>query len=309
MNKNLSHLEFLEKLLINNIHFRNKEFELISEYTKQSIPLLVKTKYGMCNSYSSTLLKGIIPTIQSAVDKTEYFKNIVKERNPQYEQGNFEIIGTYKPCEKILVVDKYSEHLMYPNSLIEGSVSPNILSSTNKELYTKNKLKEIHNEKYRYDKLKYTKRRSEVIITCPIHGDFKQCLHDHYRGEGCYDCGREKSTLYIKEHTTGWNIENWILQAKKSKNFDSFKVYVIRCWNENEDFFKIGRTFSKITKRFPNKTSMPYEYEIIDTFIGDPITIWEKEKYLKKINKKYKYSPVNTFNGKEECYNKIVYEG
>lgn len=117
MNKNLSHLEFLEKLLINNIHFRNKEFELISEYTKQSIPLLVKTKYGMCNSYSSTLLKGIIPTIQSAVDKTEYFKNkeviYIMSSMKEKDQVSFFWIPferKYRRNSKILINSKNEKH-------------------------------------------------------------------------------------------------------------------------------------------------------------------------------------------------------
>ena len=43
---------------------------------------------------------------------------------------------------------------------------------------------------------------------------------------------------------------DWTNAAINSKSFESFKVYIIRCYNDNEEFIKIGRTFSKLKKRF-----------------------------------------------------------
>ena len=47
----------------------------------------------------------------------------------------------------------------------------------------------IHNNYYVYDKVKYTTAFEPVIITCPIHGDFKQAPHNHLKGQGCPKCG------------------------------------------------------------------------------------------------------------------------
>jgi hypothetical protein len=48
--------------------------------------------------------------------------------------------------------------------------------------------KSIHNNKYTYDKMVYVDYDTKVIITCPIHGDFKQILYNHSKGRGCGKC-------------------------------------------------------------------------------------------------------------------------
>jgi len=50
------------------------------------------------------------------------------------------------------------------------------------------KAKEIHGEKYNYDKVKYVSKAFEIIITCNEHGDFEQTPSSHLRGRGCYKC-------------------------------------------------------------------------------------------------------------------------
>ena len=64
----------------------------------------------------------------------------------------------------------------------------NRIISYAQQLFIK-KSKEIHGEKYDYSKVEYENNLKEVIITCPIHGDFKQLPKVHKRGSGCRDCG------------------------------------------------------------------------------------------------------------------------
>ena len=47
----------------------------------------------------------------------------------------------------------------------------------------------------------------------------------------------------------------------KSKKFEDFKVYIIKCWNEEEEFYKIGKTYRKISRRFlkGNSIALPYQ--------------------------------------------------
>lgn len=54
--------------------------------------------------------------------------------------------------------------------------------------------KQIHNGKYDYSKTVYVNKRTKVIITCPIHGDFEQIAHSHINGRGCPKCGAKKSS-------------------------------------------------------------------------------------------------------------------
>jgi hypothetical protein len=49
-----------------------------------------------------------------------------------------------------------------------------------------------HGEVYDYSKTVYMKRRSPVVITCRLHGDFRQQAAAHLAGRGCRKCGHLK---------------------------------------------------------------------------------------------------------------------
>jgi len=53
----------------------------------------------------------------------------------------------------------------------------------------------VHHGKYRYDKVVYRDSHTHVVITCPIHGDFKQLAYQHLNGSGCPKCGLEDARL------------------------------------------------------------------------------------------------------------------
>lgn len=53
----------------------------------------------------------------------------------------------------------------------------------------------IHNAKYDYSLVNYTKSSERIIIICPIHGQFNQISNNHLIGQGCLKCsGSEKLT-------------------------------------------------------------------------------------------------------------------
>jgi hypothetical protein len=50
--------------------------------------------------------------------------------------------------------------------------------------------KEIHGDKYSYAKVNYINNRKNVIIICPIHGEFEQAPNNHItQKHGCSFCG------------------------------------------------------------------------------------------------------------------------
>jgi len=118
---------------------------------------------------------------------------------------------------------------------------------------------------------------------------------------GCIKC------QYLKagENPMGWRFLNWKNFAEKSKHFDSFKVYIIECWDENERFYKIGRTFNKINLRFSGNKTMPYNFRIIKIFEGESEEIYKLENGLKKENKEFKYLPTKKFGGRYECFSQL----
>lgn len=67
--------------------------------------------------------------------------------------------------------------------------------------------KEVHNDKYNYNKVEYINWTTPVIITCPTHGNFAQMPGKHISGQGCPKCtGKNKTT------------KEWIEEAKKIHN-------------------------------------------------------------------------------------------
>ena len=51
--------------------------------------------------------------------------------------------------------------------------------------------KEAHGDKYDYSEVEYKLAHTKVVITCPIHGKFKQTPALHVRSCGCKKCGDE----------------------------------------------------------------------------------------------------------------------
>lgn len=59
------------------------------------------------------------------------------------------------------------------------------------------KAREVHGNRYDYDRAVYVNNKRKLIITCPEHGDFEQRPGDHMRGKGCEACsGTGKLTTH-----------------------------------------------------------------------------------------------------------------
>jgi hypothetical protein len=55
---------------------------------------------------------------------------------------------------------------------------------------------EVHGYKYGYDRfVELDYKNPKIWIECPIHGYFEQRVHDHLRGRGCFDCGRDTTAI------------------------------------------------------------------------------------------------------------------
>ena len=60
--------------------------------------------------------------------------------------------------------------------------------------------REVHGNKYNYDKVEYVNNDTKVTIVCPKHGDFPMTPHNHKAGQGCPDCAREKNIEVIRKN-------------------------------------------------------------------------------------------------------------
>lgn len=162
------------------------------------------------------------------------------------------------------------------------------------------KARQVHGNKYDYSKTKYKNSKTKVKIICPEHGEFTKNPGKHFEGQGCKICSdKEKSEIFSLSYS------NWEKMAIKSKNFDSYKAYKIRCWNDQEGFYKVGRTFLTLEERF-SQNDLPYNYEILSVEVFDnALKCCRREEQLKREHKSFKYVPKLKFNGMYECFTKL----
>lgn len=169
------------------------------------------------------------------------------------------------------------------------------------------KLSKVHSEyTYPYVEKEYVNVDSTITIICKKHGSFKQTYGNHVAGHGCRKCGSERASIHNIENPKGWRYTVWGESAKRSEHFDSFKVYIIKCVGNNEEFYKIGKTYRKVSVRFKTNGDIPYRWEICNEFIFDcSRECSEYEDKLRKINKHNRYIPTLSFGGRYECYKEM----
>lgn len=150
-----------------------------------------------------------------------------------------------------------------------------------------------HNGFYDYSKVLYVNSVSKIIITCPNHGDFKQTPASHLAGNGCKFCALD---------ATGWTTKSRFA-ARCRENTGIF--YIIRCFKNEEVFYKLGLTSRSIKERYGSIYHMPYKYEVVQEIKGTPEFLWDLEFTLKsyiKISGNH-YIPEIKFGGHlSECY-------
>lgn len=225
-------------------------------------------------------------TICSAEDKNAYFQTILNKKF-----SNITLISDFITYHKKVIV-LGEEGLLYevvPHTLRAG-LMPSIQSALDKNKCFAIKANKIHNFRYNYELVNYINARTKIIIVCPIHGEFTQLPLSHLAGYNCPKCF----------DAFGWTRTQWFKICDKHKSNPC--VYIIRCYNKEENFIKIGMTSQKIYTRFKDKNKMPYSYEVLKEIKGSSDFVFDKEKELHKLCKKYKYKPVIYFAGETECF-------
>lgn len=236
----------------------------------------------------------------------QYIEDLL-EINTFYKNGDFILISEYNgDSKKITVKDEFGLLELKAGKLLLNR-RPSIRCAVDKNEYFKNKIIKVYDDILDLSKVQYTECHSDIKIICSTHGEFEidpmYLISD--KKPGCIKCKKLKGNN--TKNNGGWSVKDWWYKADKSEKFESFKIYILRCWNNEEEFYKIGRTFTTIKYRFSGKVSMPYNYEVIQIRESeDAHKIYCLEKAFKYYNKEYKHNPKISFNGKEECFTKII---
>ncbi len=155
-------------------------------------------------------------------------------------------------------------------------------------------------EKYNHQYVIYNGNKDPVLLECNDCGYiFERSPNDHLgKTPDCMRCS------LLKKHFKGFSKRSFIDVCKKNNNGLGI-LYILRCWNENEEFYKIGITSRSIGIRFQYIHQLPYKYEVVQEILHKAEIVWNLEKTLHKLYKKYDYKPLQNFGGKTECF-KII---
>jgi G:T-mismatch repair DNA endonuclease (very short patch repair protein) len=118
------------------------------------------------------------------------------------DKYNYEKV-VYEKCDKhvIIICPTHGEFKQTPELHLSGNNCKGcgiIIGSTNQKMTTDDfirRSKEIHGDKYNYDKVVYTDYYKPVIIYCKNHDYFEQKPANHLHGKGCLKCALDRQRI------------------------------------------------------------------------------------------------------------------
>ena len=220
-----------------------------------------------------------------------FIEECEKKHGNFYDYSNVVYTGCYDLVSIVCPIhgefkQKASEHLFGKGCNKCGNLKTRL--SNTEEFIVKAKMK--HYDFYQYNKVNYKGAKEFITITCPIHGDFEQRPNYHLSGNGCTKCYKENN---------GFGKTKFIHSCRNS---GLGRLYVIKCYNEEEEFIKIGITSQTILERFKRFDRFPYSYEIIYQKQGESEFIYNLEKHYHRTFRDYRYRTKVLFKGSSECF-------
>lgn len=203
--KRLNTNQVIEKL--RNLYGDTLDYSKVDYKTSRSYITLVCPKHGEFEKYANDALqgRGKCPKCQRGISSTEEFIAIAKAKfGDKFDYSKTDFIN--KITKVIITCPKHGDFTIQPNTFLNSVYGCGQCRYKDKEIINKpskeqqlsikqqvfiSRSKEIHNNKYDYSKVIYTKACDKVTIICPIHGEFQQAPGVHIKGHGCPKCARE----------------------------------------------------------------------------------------------------------------------
>lgn len=128
----------------------------------------------------------------------EFITKCIEIYKDKYDYSKVEYKGNkIKVC---IICKEHGEFWMRPNDLLSNHTCRKCSHKSKEKINREdliNKFNIIHNFKYDYSTVE--ENYDELItIICPIHGEFKQKIDNHLHGNGCTQCGYEKSVNTVR---------------------------------------------------------------------------------------------------------------
>ena len=129
-----------------------------------------------------------------------FINKATKKHGNKYDYSKVEYIrSTQKVC---IICPEHGEFWQTPAAHVRGDNCPHCANkkrgATNDKRMTTEKFilksKDIHENKFYYEKTEYKNANTKVRINCPKHGEFMQLPYIHLNGSGCPKCSGRNLT-------------------------------------------------------------------------------------------------------------------
>jgi len=192
--------EFTNKA--NKVH--GKKYDYSSAiYKKSNIKIKIKC-LGCGNSFSQTPSAHINAhngCPKCAKNEKKSLKLFIRQASLVHKNKYDYAFSTYTNthCKIDILCPFHGIFKQEPNSHLTGRGCPRCAKNaiSNTENFTKEATL-IHEGKYDYRLTDYKHSKAKVIISCPIHGPFKQTPNSHLNGKGCPKCKNSISKMERK---------------------------------------------------------------------------------------------------------------
>ena len=131
--------------------------------------------------------------------KDEFIQRARKAHGNRYNYDKVDYVNNNtKVC---IICPEHGEFWQTPRAHFSGQGCPKcgVVSSSFKRSLLETefiqKAKQIHGDKYDYNKVNYVNSHIEACIICKKHGEFWQTPTNHLAGKGCPKCANEDNRL------------------------------------------------------------------------------------------------------------------
>lgn len=256
------------------------ELTLVGRFKGISKPILVQDKYGVLSISMAKLVLQNKPSIFKALNKTEYFMNMLKDKYPEIHKLITPLSEYSTMKESMLFQDKYGVVSTTPDALMAGHF-PTIRAAVDRKKYFKEMLFEIYGDKYDFIIETTDRKNGRSILVCPEHGEVDIDNEYIFQGKGCPKCA----------------------SITQSNAF-----YLIELSTETESFYKLGISYINRgeIRRYSDYRKQGYKIKELKTLeFENPRDCRDLELNLKRLIKNDLYTPINwEYNSSTECFKK-----
>ena len=296
---NMNTKEFIEKsILIHGNKYDYSKTEYVNRDKKVKIICPIhgefeQTPRSHLNGSICTFCRREIASKKREMTLEKFIEKSNKIHNNKFDYSKVNYIDLY--TQVTIVCPIHGEFEQTPRKHLSGSGCLKCFFDKikdNTETFIK-KARLRHGDKYDYSKTIYSKSKSDVIITCKKHGDFKMTPNAHLRGQGCPKCGMEETKNKITS-----TVDDFILKSKLKYRENTFDYSLVNYVNNKTKVKlkcnKCGKIFEVVPQNHTNLIS------------GCPncshlVSFWEKEvnDFINSLGIETETSNRSVLNGKE----------